>query len=286
MRRRFALALSLAACLASCATPTTTQQAGSPHESLDALLWMGTSAEHYALAEQAFRLATIQLDQALKPQNAGWTASTEQQDAYENLPAAVVLDIDETVLDTCSFQAQLVKSGGRFDLEDWNRWVREQQAPALPGALEFTKHAVEKGVRLFYVTDREFELEDATRQNLEALGFPVDGDGSNVLSKGEQPDWDYDKTSRRQFIAANHRIVLIFGDDLNDFVAGARTTAGQRVELARQWRSYWGTRWIVIPNPVYGGWEQSLYDFDTDLSRESVLRRKQRPLDEMMPDSR
>ncbi len=285
-RHRLVLIVVLTAFLASC--QTWTEDRDSAHPGLDAMLWIKTSAEYYALAEQAYRLAQTQLDLALNPENTAWTAAIEQGDGYQGLPAAVVFDIDETILDTGSFQSQLVKERGRFREEAWTRWVREQRARAVPGAIEFVKYASARGVAIFYVTNRDSAHEEATRQNLKNLGFPIDADGANLLSVGERVEWESDKTSRRQSIAARHRIVLILGDDLNDFVVGSQTVPQQRIELAKRYRSYWGTRWIVIPNPVYGGWEQSLYDFDAELPGPRVLRRKLQALDESidaeMPD--
>jgi acid phosphatase len=240
---------------------------------------MRTSAEYYASAEQAYRLAQRQVDEALEPENADWTAAVEQAPDCAGLPPAVVLDVDEGVLDTSAFQTGLVKTGERFRQSAWQRWVREQQARAVPGAVEFARYAVSRGVRVFYVTNRDWELEGATLRDLVSLGFPVDADGANLLSRREQPGWQSDKTSRRRFIAASHRIVLLVGDDLNDFVAGGRVEPRERVALARRWQSYWGTRWIVTPNPVYGGWERSLYDFDSGLSRPQILRRKYEALE-------
>ena len=43
------------------------------------------------------------------------------------------------------------------------------------------------------------------------------------------------------------------------------------VEKHRDW---WGTRWILLPNMVYGGWERAVYDFDITLPRDEKLRRK------------
>jgi 5'-nucleotidase (lipoprotein e(P4) family) len=274
VRQRLAAVLALVVLLPSCRTWTVGPAAVPPHESLDAVLWMRTSAEYYALAEQAYRLAMVQLDEALKPENPAWTAAFEQVAGYEDLPPAVLVDVDEAVVDTGAFQAQLVKTGEQFRPADWNRWVRELKSKAVPGAAEFARYAVARDVRLFFVTNRDHELEEATLQNLRDLGFPVDADGANVLTKGEREGWKFDKTSRRQFIAASHRIVLIIGDDLNDFVPGSLTDPRGRVALARRWRSYWGTRWIMIPNAFYGGWQRTLYGFDEGLTRQQVLRRK------------
>ncbi len=240
---------------------------------------MQTSAEYEAAAEQAFRLAKLQLDAALEPGNAAWTASLEQGSDTGDLPPAVVLDVDETVLDSSPFQARLVERRVVFRLDEWNAWAREASAAAVPGALEFVKHAEANGVRIFYVTNREAGIEGATRRNLEKLGFAIDDGGDNLLTRNERTGWGSDKRSRRRFIAADHRIVLIVGDDLNDFVSGSRAQPGSRVELARRWRAYWGTKWIVLPNPMYGSWERSLVGFDRPLSRGERLRRKQEKLE-------
>jgi acid phosphatase len=252
---------------------------GLTHVGLDAVLWAQTSAEYYASTEQTYRLARVRLDEALRPENAVWTAELEQVRDYADLPPAVVLDVDEGVLDTTSFQARIVKRHGRFRLAAWNDWVREEKGRAVPGALEFAKYAHAKGVRIFYVTNRAHEVETATRRNLQELGFPVDEDGGNILSKNERAEWGSDKGSRRKFIAARYRIVLIAGDDLNDFLSGSRLKPRERVALAKRWRSNWGTKWIMLPNPIYGGWERSLYEFNNQLTPSEILRRKHSQLE-------
>ena len=276
MRRQLSAAVWLPVLLVSCQSWSRIPAGGDDWtlEGLNAVLWMQTSAEYEAAAEQAFRLATLQLDAALEPGNVSWTASLEQGSDTGDLPPAVVLDVDEVVLDSSPFQARLLERRVGFRLEDWNAWAREASAEAVPGALAFVKHAEANGVRIFYVTNREVEIEAATRRNLAKLGFPVGDGGENLLTRNERTGWGSDKGSRRRFIAADHRIVLLVGDDLNDFVSGSRAQPGSRVELTRRWRGYWGTKWIVLPNPMYGSWERSLYGFDRSLSRSERLRRK------------
>jgi 5'-nucleotidase (lipoprotein e(P4) family) len=266
------LVVLLASCHSSMEAPVV--EGGLAHEGLNAVLWVATSAEYYASAEQAFRLARLQLDEALLPENASWTAELEQVGEPVDLPPAVVLDVDDGILGTSSFQARIVESHGRFRLAAWNDWVREEKGRAIPGAVEFVQYARGRGVRIFYVTNREVGLEAATRRNLQALGFPVDADGGNILSKKEREGWGSDKGSRREFIAASYRVVLVVGDDLNDFFSGSRVEPRERVALASRWRSYWGSKWIILPNPIYGGWERSLYGFDNRLSPDEILRRK------------
>lgn len=269
--------LPLGACQSRPGAPV--PHSATTHESLNASLWMQSSAEYVASAEQAYHLATVQLDEALKPENAAWTADPEQVENYTHLPPAVVLDVDDAVLATSAFQARIVKELGHFQPEPWDAWAQRAEAPPIPGALEFTRHAEARGVHVFYLTNREHAVEDATRKNLEALGFRVDPDGSNLLTKGEDPDWDSEKVERRAVITSKHRVLLMVGDDMNDFVAGGRTSPQGRVDLANRYRSYWGTKWILLPNPVYGDWERSHYGFEEGLSADEKRRRKLDALD-------
>lgn len=254
-------------------TPAPGSRAG-----LDSVLWAHTSAEYRALAEQAFTLATLRLDESLEPSNARWTAAVEQEGAFEDLPPAVIVDVDEAILDTSEFQIEHVKNGGKFDIDAWNAWVLDADAPALPGALAFARHAHERGVRIFYVTNRSSRVKSSVHQNLVARGFPVDASGENLLTKGERDGWVSDKTSRRTHLARTHRILLIVGDDLNDFVFGKAPPAERRA-IAARYAEYWGTKWILLPNPIYGTWKPSIYDYETSLTPEQILDRKWRALE-------
>jgi 5'-nucleotidase (lipoprotein e(P4) family) len=247
---------------------------GYANETLHAVLWAQTSAEHYAVVTQLYRLARARLAQALDSSDLRWTAALEQTGNYSRLKPAVILDLDETLLDSARFQARLIRAEADFTIDDWQAWVQERRALAVPGALEFVQYATRRGVKVFYVTNRRHEVEDATQRNLEDLGFPVDADGGNLLTKGEQPDWGPNKSSRRAFIARRQRILLIVGDQLNDFFPETTSDPEGRLEQARQYRSYWGERWIVIPNPMYGGWERALSGSRRSLSAEEMLQRK------------
>jgi predicted secreted acid phosphatase len=102
----------------------------------------------------------------------------------------------------------------------------------------------------------------------------VDSAGTFVLSRDEKPDWGSDKSSRRAAIAKTHRILLLIGDDLGDFVSGAKDTPKNRVQLVQNHGSFWGTRWFLLPNPMYGSWDYSLYDHNFSLPENEILSRK------------
>lgn len=218
------------------------------------------------------------LDQALADKN--WTAATEQTGSFQALPPAVVLDIDETVLDNSVYQARLIANSEVYDEATWQLWCREASATAVPGALGFTRYAEAHGVTVFYVTNRRSAVEAPTRQNLEKLGFPLSSTPDTLYTRGEKEEWaSSNKTPRRQEIASHYRILLMLGDNLEDFVHTDRSSSMARKQIVTQYDAWWGTRWIVFANPQYGSWEGALFDFDFSLSESEKLKRKRDKLE-------
>ncbi len=257
--------------LGSCAQQKGTETA--VHPVLQGTLWMQTSPEYQMVTREAYALAKIRLDEALRDKS--WTAATEQNGNFGDLPPAVILDVDETVLDNSAFEARLVKTNSYFTRKNWTVWAKEAKAGVIPGALDFLKYAAGKGVRIFYVTNRSLIIKEATRKNLELKGFPVDESGDNVLTKNPDKGWGSDKSSRRSYVTKKYRVVLLFGDNLNDFITDNKKNGPEgRKLLAAKYKSYWGTRWIVLPNPMYGNWEGALYDFNYKLPRSEMVKRK------------
>jgi acid phosphatase len=175
----------------------------------------------------------------------------------------------------------VILEGGAFDPESWGEWVNEAQAPPVTGAREFLAFADSLGVEVFYVTNRDAPLEPATRRNLEAAGLPVDSLLDTVLTRGEREGWASDKTSRRESVAERYRIVLLVGDDFNDFVA-ARLPRADRDQLVERYADRWGERWIVLPNPTYGSWETALYG-GGELTAEDRARLRLEALEDLRP---
>ncbi|MFP4281006.1 MAG: 5'-nucleotidase, lipoprotein e(P4) family [Opitutales bacterium] len=285
MKHRFLAGMGLAATLLTgCATgperpeaaPSTASLA--PHDSLLGTLWVQSAAEYAALCEQAYAAATTRLDEALADPT--WTAATEQGGRdLADLPPAIVVDVDETVLDNAPYQARLIAEGGSYDAATWASWVEEAQAEPVPGALAFLQAAAERGVTVFYLTNRAAGLEAATRENLAALGFPL-ADGVDVLLlEGERPDWTSAKTARRAHVAQDHRVLFLCGDDLNDFTSGYKIgDPAQRRALVTEHAGRFGREWILLPNPVYGSWEASLYARDYALDPAERRERMHRHL--------
>lgn len=248
---------------------------GYTEENLNAVAWVQTAGEYEATTRQAYFIAAVMLERSLA--DTSWTASLEQAatGGYQSLPPAVILDVDETVLDNSPNQVRQVLDDRDFAAPGWQEWVREEKAAVVPGALQFTRTAVERSVQVFYVTNRRQPLEDATRSNLMQHGFPLDPDVDTIFTRDERSDWGSDKGTRRQVVAGDYRILLLIGDALGDFVSGDDVAAQQRKEIVGQHADYWGSRWIVLPNPQYGAWDGALIGFDYALSRgeKRILKR-------------
>lgn len=239
------------------------------HERLHSVLWVQTAPEFRVSCEQVFRLGAAHLNEALE--DPFWTAATEQTGDYFQLPPAVVFDIDETVLDNSPFQARLAADRVDYVHEEWGRWVSEAQADPLPGAAHFVKLLRARGVTPIFASNRSAEQKAATVANLrEALEYP-DLKDDQVLLKGGKPEWGSDKTSRREELVKEYRILFLFGDVYEDFVELGDLAPEQRVAKAQEYSEHWGVRWYLLPNPSYGTWERALYDYGAD---KQVLKRK------------
>ena len=235
-------------------------------DNVNAVLWQQTAAEYRASTIQAFRAATAVLPRALADRQ--WTAALEQRgmdaERLAALPPAIIVDVDETIVDNAPAAARDIRErNGVFDPKAWTQWTSEAKAKALAGAREFLGEARLRGVTVFYVTNRGLEEAAATRRNLVEQGFEVlDLNNtlipSTLLVKDESKKWGSDKTTRRAIIARNYRIVMLCGDDLNDFVSVYGLSRAERDVRARLYDEWWGERWILLPNPTYGTWERAL----------------------------
>lgn len=274
--------------ISSCST---TEEAASPpqpdpqkqpatidHPTTSATLWMQNAAEYRALTSTIYQTATSNLGMAIE--DSYWTAYPNQEGKkIQKKSPAVILDVDETVLNNSPFQARMIEQNSSFDPEQWNSWVMEANANPVPGALAFTKRAAEEGVAVYYITNREAKVEVGTRENLEKLGFPLAEYEDHILSQNERENWTSDKIDRRAFVAKKHRILMIIGDDLNDFISAKGITQQERREMTVQHQDKWGSRWYLLPNPVYGSWENALYNFDESLSPAQIDSVKKERLD-------
>lgn len=230
-----------------------------------AILWTQASGEARALAYQAFTLARVVLDRDLRVNR------------RSRVRRAVVVDVDETVLDNSPFQATLLKSRQSYDPRLWAEWVNRAEATAVPGAVEFLRYAASRGVRVFYVTNRKAAEKAATAANLRKLGFPDVSDETLLVRTDAGSS---SKEPRRRAVSARHRIVLLIGDNLNDFaeVFDKSRTVADRLAAVELNKEQFGTRFIVLPNVMYGDWESAVYGYDSKLTEEEKAAKRKSQL--------
>jgi 5'-nucleotidase (lipoprotein e(P4) family) len=203
-------------------------------------VWYQISAERVALYYQAYNIAKMRIDQI---------AETD----YERQPA-VVLDIDETVLDNSPYQAWCVQTGNKFSKESWAKWVKQADATPLTGALDFTRYAKQNGVEVIYISNRHVSQLDATLQNLSATNFP-NASAEFVFLK----DSTSNKKYRRGKVNENYEIALLVGDNLGDFDHLYDERANKNAhKVVEDQKSLFGDKFIMLPNPMYGKWERPI----------------------------
>ena len=228
------------------------------HHPITAILWQQHASEYQALVYQGFNIAKAQLEIHLA------------NSIKSNKPLAIITDIDETVLDNTPYNAKMALLGKDFNKQSWLDWGLQKSAKPLPGALSFFTYVAEKGVEVFYISNRYVEQKQETLENLKALGFPF-ADTTHLLLK----DGISGKETRRNSVESTHEILLLLGDNLSDFseVFDDRTK-GKAHENVVKYHTAFGKKFIVFPNPIYGHWEtkeiyNSKYDW-TPAQKDSI----------------
>jgi len=206
------------------------------------VIWYQKAAEMQACYYQAYNFAKLALDKNLS------------QYKGKN-KKAVVVDIDETILDNSPFEVKIIETGLSFSTESWKTWTSLSKAKALPGALEFLKYAESLGIEVFYITNRDSSEYETTKQNLKNEGFPY-VDEIHLITKTNNSD----KTQRRSKVSENYEILLLVGDNLRDFdeIFKERGT-NFGIDKVAENKQLFGQKYIILPNPMYGEWEKAVY---------------------------
>lgn len=212
-------------------------------------LWVQAAAEFRAMSYQTFNLAEMLVEKDLA-------------DTTVTMPRAIVVDLDETILDNSPYEAWLVGKDFGYSSSTWNPWITEGVAPAMPGAVEFLQYCEANDVAVYYVSNRKV-LDDnsgyaGTVKNLEALNLP-NVDAEHVLLRTAESD----KTVRRTTAETGNHVVLYMGDNLNDFLQDfSGLGVEERYALTDMYKADFGSKFIMMPNPMYGEWEWSVQEFN------------------------
>ena len=228
---------------------TTPEPAVDNQYQIGAILFHQKAAEYRALTYQAFNLARMRLD--LDKQT-----SKNLSKAERRKPRAIIIDADETVLDNSPYQAEIARENKAFSIEEFFDWKKSGKSKAVPGSVEFLNYAKKQGVDIFYVSNVPNSFKAVTIENLKQNGFP-DAEPENVLLITDTGS----KEPRRQKVAETHRIIMLIGDSLNDLsvVFEGKSTAERFAETDKM-KDDWGRKFIVVPNAMYGAWENAIYE--------------------------
>lgn len=257
----FALALGLAACQQKTPPAQLTPEPNND-KLLVATLYHQQSAERDALCYQAYAIARTRLDAILK-QNT------------DPSRLAIVLDLDETVLDNSPYEALCIRDNISYP-EGWDEWMHAASAKALPGAIDFLNYTKSTGVQIFYITNRKEKYRQATLVNLQKLDIASASEKHLLLRSSESS-----KEIRRQEVLQNYQIVMLFGDNLADFSQvfdGEKSTAARQA-LTDSLQSEFGNRFIVFPNAMYGDWLNAVIDYNFDLLPEAIIEKQKSKLE-------
>lgn len=232
--------LMVAACASYHQTPLApTPMASSTTGGRKDIHWFRSSAEYRGIVLEVYRDAGEHLADLTRGLAAGsW---------------AVILDVDETVLDNSLHERRLADRNESFTEGEWARWVRERAATAVPGAVEFLRKVHTMGGRIAIVTNRADSLCGPTRDNLRSVGIEADV----VLC---QPGKESDKNPRFAEVQNGTAapgvpaltVVEWLGDNIQDFpnlAQAVRTVTGGYADF--------GVRYFLLPNPMYGSWEKN-----------------------------
>jgi 5'-nucleotidase (lipoprotein e(P4) family) len=200
-----------------------------------ALVWRHTSAEHHAAYLQTYDAAGKALPAAIAKQHRGrW---------------AVILDIDETILDNSRFEIEQL--GKQYDQQAFNAWCAREEAKALPGAHAFLTRVHALGGRVVLITNREDAVCEHTRGNLRKQKLAFDEVLCKTVGDDKNPRFTAVAHGQSPSTLPPLTVVMWLGDNIQDFpnlfqdkLRGAGDDAFKE----------FGRKYFVLPNPVYGSW--------------------------------
>tara|TARA_B100000029_G_scaffold197938_2_gene196020 strand:+ start:735 stop:1430 length:696 start_codon:yes stop_codon:yes gene_type:complete len=168
-------------------------------------------------------------------------AAEQTKNLYSNNRQAIIMDLDETVLDNSKYQVENFNKGETFNMQSWAKWVNREDADLVPGVKEYINLIRELGIQLIFISNRMDERVEATKQNMKKLNIYDENDIYLLrLNKEDKKD-----IRRKEVFNGTNRmaeygpfdVILYIGDAMGDFPKDNNNS-----------NKY------ILPNPMYGKW--------------------------------
>ena len=158
---------------------------------------------------------------------------------------AIIVDLDETILDNSQYQVMLHRKNEKFNPESWSSWVNKEEAELVPGAKQFLDKVRDLDVRVIFISNRMNKNLLPTINNLKNLNAFSDDDifllrldkkDTKVVRRGEV----FSQEARMEEYP-HFSVISYLGDAIGDFPKDSS-------------KCNWGVNCHVFPNPMYGKW--------------------------------
>lgn len=191
--------------------------------------WVRQSGEYKELCMQVYRQAWYQVN---------------RQAGSSGTKLAIVVDLDETILDNSLYQVGRWRKGLGFTQESWSEWVNQKEAGLVPGAKVFLEKARNLGVTIVFMSNRMHHNLQPTIENLKELSVWQKED-LFLLREDKQDTKDI---RRKEVLEGTGRmkkvgplkVLAYLGDQVGDFP----DKSGE----------VFGVNQFLLPNPTYGKW--------------------------------
>ena len=158
---------------------------------------------------------------------------------------AIIVDLDETILDNSDYQVMLNNKGETFNQASWSDWVNKEQASLVPGAKKFMNRMRDLGIQIIFISNRMDSNLSATINNLKKLKIYSDKDiyllrlnkaDKKTVRRGEV----FNQTGRMKDYP-QFNVIGFLGDAYGDFPKNNKNYS-------------WDLHYHIFPNPMYGKW--------------------------------
>jgi acid phosphatase len=246
-------------------------------------LYLQTAAEYRACCLTIYKSAELRLEEMTR------------NNKYAQ--PAIIMDLDETVLDNSAFQTYLYKNNFEYSDKLWEDYEANYPGDTslIPGAFDFIKKAEKTGITVIYISNRSDRFKKSTMTVLKEQGLvrnnaldDRDGGMKDLEDRLYLKTTTSDKSARREAVAAKYKVLMLFGDNLRDFSEifivkrlPVNATPEECIKAIQERKSqvneaaaHWGIDWFVLPNPVYGEWERLIKTDPIALMRPTHMTKK------------